>query len=144
MIQDKKIKIFIVDDELFCLHMYKQDIENLGYENITAFENGIDCVESLNKKPDVIFLDYKLGDMSGFEVLTKIKRFDPNIYVVMISGQDQIEPAVEALKHGAFDYIQKGDTTQARMKEVLDRIHEVKALIRKSKPGFLKSVFKFL
>lgn len=144
MIQDNKIKIFIVDDELFYLHVFKQNVLNLGYENVTTYDNGLDCINNLNKKPDVIFLDYNMGDMSGYEVLKKVKRIDPNIYVVMISSQDEIEPAIESLKHGAFDYIQKGDSEQKKIKDVLHRILEVKDLLLRSEPSLLKSIFKFL
>jgi DNA-binding NtrC family response regulator len=144
MIQDKYIKIFIVDDEVFYLNIFKQHITNLGYQDITIFENGIDCLAALNQQPLVVFLDYKMDIISGYQVLTKIKRIDPNIFVVMISSQEEITPAIETLKHGAFDYIQKGVNEEEKIKDVLDRVLRVRELIIQNKPNFIKSIFKFL
>jgi len=137
-----KMKIFVVDDEVFYLNTFEQYIRNLGYEDVSTFENGPDCLNKLQEKPDVVFIDYNMDTFSGYEVLKKIKRFDPNIYVIMISAQNDIKPAVDALKHGAFDYIQKGDSEEDKIKDVLSRVVEVKDLLERSKPGFFKSLFK--
>ena len=144
MIQDNYLRIFVVDDEPFCLNIFEQYIINLGYEDVTTFSNGNDCLTALNQKPDVIFLDYQMDPITGYEVLKKIKRIDPNIYVVMISSQDEIGPAIESLKHGAFDYLQKGEYEEVKIREVLNRILEVRDLMLRSKPSFMKSIFKFL
>ena len=144
MIQDNYLRIFVVDDEPFYLNIFEQYILNLGYEDVSTFSNGTDCLTALNQKPDIIFLDYQMDDLSGYEVLKKIKRIDPNIYVVMISGQEEIGPAIESLKHGAFDYLQKGEYEEVKIREVLHRIMEVRDLMVRTKPGFMKSIFKFL
>jgi DNA-binding NtrC family response regulator len=144
MIQDFHIRIFVVDDEPFYLNVFEQYLLNLGYVDVSTFQNGNDCLTALHQKPDVVFLDYQMDDLSGYEVLKKIKRKDPNIYVVMISGQEEIGPAIESLKHGAFDYLQKGEYEEIKIKEVLDRILEVRDFMARNKPGFMKSVLKFL
>jgi len=144
MNQSKELKIFIVDDDSFYLNILKQIVYNLGYENVSIFENGTACLNKLNEKPDIILLDHNMDTLTGYDVLKKIKRFDPNIYVVMVSGQDEVKPAVDLLKHGAFDYLQKGDNDENEIKQVLEKIIKVKDLIKRSKPNFLKSLFKFL
>tara|TARA_R110002050_G_scaffold141251_1_gene266250 strand:+ start:354 stop:788 length:435 start_codon:yes stop_codon:yes gene_type:complete len=143
MIQDTDLRIFVVDDEPFYLNFFQQYVVNLGYEDVSIFEDGNDCLMALNQNPDVIFLDFNMDSLNGYEVLKKIKRYDPNIYVVIISGQDKIEPAIEVLKHGAFDYIQKGDYEEIKIKEVLQRILEVRDLMVRTKPGFVKSMLRF-
>jgi len=144
MSQSMELKIFIVDDDPFYLEILKQITHNLGFESVTKYENGTACLNKLNEKPDVIFLDYKMDTLTGYDVLKKIKRYDPNIYVVMISSQEEVKPAIDTLKHGAFDYLQKGDNDENEIKQVLEKIIKVKDLIKRSKPNFLKSIFKFL
>lgn len=140
----KDLKIFIVDDDKFYLNILKQTVQNLGCENVTIFNEGATCLNQLNQKPDVVLLDYNMDTLTGYEVLKKIKRFDPNIYVVMVSGQEEVKPAVDSLKHGAFDYLQKGKNEGEKIKQVLEKIIEVKEILRKSKPSFFRTILKFL
>lgn len=140
----QNLKIFVVDDDLYYLHLFGQYLSNLGCLRVTTFENGTDCLLQLEQQPDVIFLDYQMDTLTGYEVLKKIKRHNPNIYVVMISAQDQIKPVVDALKHGAFDYLQKGDNEPQKVKEVLERILDVKDILQRSQPSILKKIFQFL
>lgn len=141
MNKSKQLKIFVVDDEIFYLNILEQHIRNLGYEEVIVFSNGTDCLNRITEKPDVVFLDYSMDTLTGYEVLKKIKRYNPNIYIVMISGQEDIEAAVDTLKHGAFDYIQKGEMEEEKIEQVLERILEVKDLLKQSNPNFIR---KFL
>ncbi len=140
----EQFKIFVVDDDFFYQNVFHQQLMNLGYKNVNLYNNGYECLERLNENPDVIFLDYNMDNLSGYEVLKKIKRFNPDIYVVMISAQEEIKPAIDVLKHGAFDYIQKGDDELLKIKQVLVKITEVKDLLERSRPTILKKLFHFL
>jgi len=135
-----EFKIFLVDDDQFNLLFNGNQLAQLGYSDVSKFENGTDCLNHLTAKPDVVFLDHHMDDMSGFEVLKKIKRFDPNIYVVMLSGQENMKTAIDALKYGAFDYIIKGEEVPKRIKDVMLRITEVQAMLEKSKPSIWKKI----
>lgn len=137
-------KIFVVDDDVYYLNMFKQHLLNLGCENVTLFESGTDCLNHLDEKPDVIFLDHQMDTLNGYEVLKKIKRVNPNLYVVIISAQENMKTAIDSLKHGAFDYLQKGDDEMMKVEQVLKKIEEVKDLLQRSKPSFIKTIFKFL
>ena len=125
------IKIFLVDDDVFCLNLYKQGIKNLGYLDITIFEDGQSCIDNLSQKPDVIFLDQNMDGLNGFEVLKRIKSFDPNIYIIMVSAQEDIKTALSSFKYRVFDYIVKGDDEINKMKNVLIRINEIKTILKK-------------
>ncbi|PBQ34509.1 response regulator [Sphingobacteriaceae bacterium] len=140
MENQQDIKIFLVDDDAFSLNMYQQNILNLGFSNISIFSNGVDCLNNLHQKPEIIFIDHNMDVLTGFEVLKKIKRVDPNIYVVMVSAQENMKTAVEALKYGAFDYIIKGDDEATKMQKVIDRIFLIKEEIRNSNPSFLQKI----
>jgi DNA-binding NtrC family response regulator len=134
----KQYRIFLVDDDIFCLNLTEQHIRNLGNTDITVFESGTDCLNHLESKPDIIFLDHQMDTLTGFEVLKKIKRFNPNIYVVMLSAQENMKTAVDSLKYGAFDYLIKGDNQEEKISDVLTRINEVQTLLKKSKPSFFR------
>ncbi|QBN17519.1 response regulator [Flavobacterium nackdongense] len=143
MENQNQFKFFIVDDDTFCASMYQHDLKNMGYNDITYFSNGTDCLSNLNQNPDIIFLDHNMEDITGFEVLKKIKRYNPNIYVVMVSGQETIKTAVDALKYGAFDYIVKDNKVSDKMVLIIDKIILVKQELRKSNPNFIQRLLFF-
>ncbi len=135
-----KIKIFLVDDDIFHLHMMQQILEGMGMTDVHLFENGVECLNQIHLQPQIIFLDHNMDGYSGFEVLRKIKRFSPNIFVVIVSAQEEIKTAVESLKHGAFDYLQKDDKMEINIRKTLVKIEEVKEMLRHRKPSFFKSI----
>ena len=127
-------KIFLVDDDLFCLKLMEQAIRGQGYHDIQTFANGSDCLNSLTEEPDIIFLDQMMGSVSGMDALKAIKRFNPDIFVVFVSGQQQVEVAVESLKFGAFDYIVKNETQRTKLHSVLDKIMLLRERLNQRKP----------
>ena len=139
----KNYKIFLVDDDIFCLAMYKKHLKNLGYEDVTSFENGTECLNHLTEYPDIIFLDYKMDTLNGFEVLKKIKRFDPNINIVMISGQENVQTAVNALKYGSFDYITKGDNEVEKIEDVINRISNLDTVLKEKESSLINKLLSF-
>ncbi len=135
-------KIFVVDDDTFYLTLFKQQLINIGCEDISIFESGTDLLNSIQENPDVVFLDYRMDDFTGEEVLNKIKRYNPDIFVVVVSGQEGIQTAVNMLKQGAFDYLQKGEDELKKIKDVLQKIGEVKDFMERNKPNLIKRFFK--
>jgi two-component SAPR family response regulator len=134
-----ELSIFLVDDDLFSLELYHQVLNNLGYTNIASFEKSSDCLNKLIEQPDVIFLDYNMDNLNGIDILKKIKRFNPNILVLFISAQKEIQVAVDSLKYGAFDYIVKTDFTEEKIKVAMDKVEWMFELMRrKNKKSFLK------
>lgn len=138
---EKTAKIFIVDDDLFTLNFFRQNLENLGYQNTSLFTDGLMCVNHLHQKPSLIFLDHNMGELTGFDVLKKIKRYDPNIHVVIVSAQENMSIAIDALKYGAFDYIIKGENELEEMKGVIERINTLEEELKKIKPNILRRLF---
>lgn len=130
---DRNFKIFLVDDDPFYLKIAEKTLEKIGLQNIITFESGVSCVNHLHQNPDVIFLDYNMDIFSGDKVLNKVKRYNPNIFVVMLSAQEDIAIAVNALKYGAVDYIQKGKNEEAKMHDVLERIIKLEARTKQKK-----------
>lgn len=130
----KDLKIFLVDDDVFTLAKNQKYLLNAGYKDITIFTNGTHFLNQLSNNPDVVFLDHTLDDISGFELLKKIKRFNPDIHTVMLSGQSDIKTAIDSLKFGAFDYIIKGFDEGEKMTGALIRINELNRFLNKGKP----------
>src|SRR6187549_502723 len=119
--------IFIVDDDSTQSMMLKDYLSKYSYFNIQVFRSGEDCLKNINLNPEVIFLDYhfdKVGPnaMNGIEILKEIKSQKPQTEVVMISGQDKIEVAVNTIKYGAFDYVVKSETAFHRSENIIFNI----------------------
>lgn len=138
---DRKLKFFIVDDDRFCAIACEQYLKNLNYEDINYFCNVEDCLNELHQKPDIIFLDHNTNDLNGFEVLIQIKRYDPSIYVIMISAQESIENAINAIKHGAFDYWIKDNNICEKINKTIEKILMIKEEM--SQPKF-RGLLRFL
>ena len=137
---DKPYKIFLVDDDPFCRQLMEHAIRGLGFDDVHTFDNGAACLDALTDEPDIIFLDQMMGSVSGTDALKAIKRFNPDTYVVLVSGQQQVQVAVDSLKFGAFDYVVKDEQLTERLATVLDKIAQVQELLnsrQKAKPRFL-------
>ncbi|HET6245189.1 MAG: response regulator [Bacteroidetes bacterium] len=118
----EKIKVFLVDDDSVFLKAL--EIEFLHHTDFTVktFSTGELCIKNLSHNPDVIILDYHLDGidknaMNGIETLDKIKDFNPDIPVVMLSSQDKIEVAISCMHHKAFDYVVKSETSFMRLQK---------------------------
>lgn len=99
--------IFIVDDEQAISKLLSYWVKDRWKYQVETFSNGEDAIMSLNKKPDLVLLDIMLPGVNGIETLKKIKQFDENLPVIMLSAQGSIEVAVDSLRYGAYDYFTK-------------------------------------
>ncbi len=100
-------KILVVDDDKGIRRTLRDILEMEKYEVQEAVD-GLDCMVKIKQgKYDVVILDVKMPKMDGMEVMDKIQTSRPDLPVVMISGHGNIDTAVESVKKGAFDYIQK-------------------------------------
>ena len=99
--------IFIVDDEQAISKLLSFWVKDKWKYDIEVFFNGEDMLRRLQAKPDLILLDIMLPGLDGIETLKRIKQFDEDLPVIMLSAQGSIEVAVDALKFGAFDYFAK-------------------------------------
>ncbi len=100
-------KILVVDDDKAIRCALKDILQMEKYE-VTEAVDGLDCMVKIKQgKYDVVILDVKMPKMDGMEVMEKIQALRPDLPVVMISGHGNIDTAVESVKKGAFDFIQK-------------------------------------
>ena len=101
------MKILIIDDERSIRNSLKEILMDEGYE-VDVAENGAQgCAMVEKEKYGVVFCDIKMPEMDGMEVLDRFATMGVDAAVVMISGHGDIDTAVECIKKGAFDFIQK-------------------------------------
>ncbi|MFA5299540.1 MAG: response regulator [Lutibacter sp.] len=127
MNHNNKIKLFLVDDDALFLKSLEIDFLQHGDFDIETYATGELCIASLSHKPDVIILDYQLdviekGAMNGIETLDKIKAFNPDIPVIMLSSQDKIDVAIDCMHHKAADYVVKSETALMRLKKIITAV----------------------
>ena len=133
MKSDKKIKLFLVDDDaVFLKSLEIEFLEHADFD-IETFSTGELCIENLSHNPDVIILDFHLDGinktaMNGIETLDKIKAYDQDISVIMLSSQDKIEVAISCMHHKAFDYIVKSETAFIRLQKTISTIFGYKKM----------------
>ena len=99
-------RLLIVDDEPLILEVLSEHFK-AEYEVETAL-NGADALGAIVRaRPDVVMLDINMPRMNGVEVLKDIKQIDDSIAVIMVTANEQVSLAAEALKSGAFGYVPK-------------------------------------
>lgn len=121
-------RIFVVEDDPIYQRMIKYLMEFDPDHEVHVFSTGQECLQQLDKQPNIISLDYSLPDMTGEEVLRKIKAVNQDIHVLILSGQQDIATAVKLLKSGAFDYITKDSETKDRLLNAIRHIKDQKNL----------------
>ena len=123
------MKILIIDDERSIRNSLKEILADEGYD-VDVAENGQQGCEMVEKeKYDVIFCDIKMPVMDGVETLAKLNSMGIDSAVVMISGHADVDTAVDCIKKGAFDFIQKPldlNRILITIKNANDKVHLVK------------------
>ncbi len=123
-----KFKIFVVEDDEWYGEILTYHLGLNPDLNIFRYTSGKEVLEHLDEGPNLITLDYSLPDMSGSEVLNKIRDYDSGIPVVVISGQEDIKTAITLLKAGAYDYLMKDEDTKDRIWNIIKNIREKEEL----------------
>lgn len=115
--------ILIIDDEKPILSMFQLLLKFYGYSVLTA-ENGKKGLEIfIQNRPSVVFLDIKMPEMDGFEVLKRIKAVDPETEVIIITGHGDKELEKEAMELHASDFVNKPFQREV-LNEALKRMQE--------------------
>lgn len=117
-------KTFIVDDDPFWTAILTEVLTDLGYSNIATFANGKECIENLHLNPNLVFLDYQMEDMDGIEVLQKIKGYYPGIGVIFCTAHEDLSVAINAMKHGSFDYLLKANASKKEVAAIIKQMDD--------------------
>ncbi len=128
---EKHINILVVDDEPLVRRSLSEFLTLEGY-TVSHASNGKEALNMLKSYlADIVITDMKMPEMDGIELLREIKKSFPAAFVIMITGYGSIENAVEAIKHGAFDYITK-PIIDNEIRVVLEKLCKQKELIEEN------------
>jgi len=106
-VKEPKARILAVDDEAIILDSFRKILVVAGY-SIDTVEKGREALGLIRKHDyDFVFTDLKMPEMDGLEVTKAVRHLRPDIDVIVITGYASIETAVETMKYGAMDYVQK-------------------------------------
>ena len=101
-----KATILVVDDESLIRWSLSERLKSEGYDLLEAGTGGA-ALEKLTEGPDLVLLDYRLPDTDGVTILRKIKEFDQDILVILLTAYASVDTAVEAMKLGAYHFANK-------------------------------------
>jgi len=109
MQQTKNPLIFIIEDSVVYKDLIIGYLKSNKFTNLKVYKNGDECIKDIHLKPDLIILDYVSTGMNGLELMMKVRGDHPEIDFIFLSGQNDVEVAVQIMKLGAADYIVKND-----------------------------------
>lgn len=129
---ENKIKIAVVDDERIIRVTLADDLNDHGF-NAREFSNAESLLASFREyHPDIVITDLKMQGIDGLELLSRIKKSNPEIAVILITAFGTVDNAVEAMKNGAYDYV----TKPFKLDEILliiERINELNLVKKENK-----------
>jgi DNA-binding NtrC family response regulator len=136
--------VFLVDDEPIQNEMLKDYLSERFQYKLKTYENGEDALKDIGLNPAIMVLDFHLNShlpdaKNGIDVLKLVRAASPSTRVIMLSGQDKLEVAVDSMKHGAYDYVIKGETAFSRMQNIFNNLEELQGL-KESNNGYKKVV----
>lgn len=120
--------IFIVEDDPWYGEILGYHLSLNPDYRITRLTSGKECLDNLSLKPDLITLDYSLPDMNGKDLLKKIQDRNPDTPIIIISGQENVNVAVDLLKNGVKDYLVKDENVKSLLWNSILRIRENQSL----------------
>ncbi|MBI5180043.1 MAG: response regulator [Nitrospirae bacterium] len=138
---EKEANILIVDDEFGPRESLRMILKPLY--NVLAVENGETAIETIKSSPiDLVTLDLRMQGLQGADVLREIKKINSDVEVIIVTGYASVKSAIEAVRYGAFDYIQKPFNV-AEILSTINKSLERKKLYEQLK-DFLKEIGKIV
>lgn len=132
----KQLNVFVVDDDPNYLKLINHQLKTVmgNMVNVHTFQSGDACMMNLHYNPDVVIMDQYLDEdnvsNTGLNVMKQLKRISPDLYVLIISGKNDVELSIKAIKEGALDFIHKGKNAIQRIlndfSKVLNRMIKAK------------------
>lgn len=135
-------KVLLVDDEQEFTQVLSERMEARGLQVVTAQDGPSALQKAEEQSFDAIILDLKMPGMDGIETLRRLRRINPNLQVIMLTGQATVKAGVEATKLGALDFLEK----PADLKQILEKIQQAKTnkmlLVEKESEEKIKKILK--
>jgi two-component system, NtrC family, response regulator AtoC len=123
------VKIYVVEDNDWYNRLLVHTLSlNPDYE-VKGFFSGKDLLEAMQEVPDLVTLDYRLPDMTGSDLLRQLRQTHPDLQIILISEQKDINTVVELLKLGARDYIIKSEDIRDRLLNTVQNLRNEMGLV---------------
>jgi len=124
-------KILFVDDDRETLDLVKSYLSCYDYD-IRVVDNAMEALDMVMAEDyGIVFTDYKMPEVDGLELLATIKEYKPETVVIIVSGHGTMESAIEAMRFGSYDYIQKPFKLDV-LRLLIDRIYEERKLAKET------------
>jgi two-component system NtrC family response regulator len=140
----EKQRILIVDDDLSLLRVVDHHLSGAGYSTTPVYQPK-EALKLLDGEQfDIVLCDMKMQEVSGMDILRKVSRMDADVVFIVITGYPTVDEAVEAMKLGAFDFIQK-PVDKAHLLRVVEKAAELISLRRENVrlKSLVKEQFEF-
>ena len=131
--------VLLVDDEVEFVETFSERLKMRNLEISEAFsgEEALQVIET-DKNIEVVILDVKMPGMDGIETLAEIKKKNPLVEVIMLSGHTDVESAIDGMKQGAFDYLMK----PCDMDQIIAKVTEAAAKKRQHEEKIIQARIK--
>lgn len=126
--KDHQFKIFVVEDDEWYREFIGYTLSLNPEHEVKTFSKGSELLQAMKERPDVVTLDFRLPDTDGATLMKKIKEYNPETEVIIISEQDKIATAVDLLKAGAYDYLVKTKEIRSLLINTVAHIEQNRSL----------------
>ncbi len=135
-------KVLLVDDEQEFTQVLSERMRSRGLDVVTA-EDGLSALKKAEEQSfDAIILDIRMPGIDGIETLRRLRQINPNLQIIMLTGQASVKAGIEATKLGAMDFLEK----PADLKQLLEKIREAKTnkvlLVQEQAEEKIKDILK--
>jgi len=121
--------IFVVEDNLLYSRLVVSYLKTNKFTNVESFASGEEVLKNMHRNPDIVIQDYLLDGITGIEVLIKAKKINPEVEFIFLSGNDNIEIAINSMKYGASNYIVKDHLALQKLVQKIRQMTSVTELV---------------
>jgi len=144
MQKTKNPLIFVVEDNNIYKQLVVSYLKTHKLTNVESFLTGQEALNNMHKNPDIVIQDYFLDGMTGIEVLIKAKKINPKVEFIFLSGNENLDIAVNTMKYGAYNYIVKDQMALQKLVEMIHKINTATVLVETKKSLKLGVVLFFI
>ena len=136
--------IFVVEDNQLYSKLVVSYLKTNKFTNVETFATGEEVLKNMRRNPDIVIQDYLLDGISGIEVLIKAKKIYPEVEFIFLSGNDNIEIAINSMKYGASNYIVKDKQALQKLVQKIRQMTSVTELVITKKSFKLGVILFFI
>ena len=136
--------IFIVEDNSVYNKLIVNHLRSHKLIRTESFLSGEECLKNIHRKPDIIIQDYLLDGINGIDVLKATRKKYPETEFIFLSGQADIEIAINSIKYGAYDYIVKDQYALTKLTDKINKIIVLHELMNSNKRYKVGITFFFI